>query len=115
MGKELSRDEAWALLAALLPGEKAVSTYLCEPFVLAADVYSAPGHVGEGGWSWYTGASGWLLRIVTEELLGLRLRGGQLSLRPRLPAALSPCTVRFRGQEYRIEAESGPEQPRSGE
>ena len=95
-------DAAWDVLSALLPGGKDTSVYLAEPFVLAADVYSAAGHEGEAGWSWYTGAAGWFLRIVTEELLGLRLRGGTLTLRPRLPKPLSPCTVVYRGRTFRI-------------
>jgi len=96
------REEAWEILSALLPGGKDAAVYLAEPFVLAADVYSAAGHEGEAGWSWYTGAAGWMLRIVAEELLGLRLRGGDLTLLPRLPKALCPCTVRYRGKIYRI-------------
>ena len=96
------RDEAWDILAALLPDERDVDVYQAEPFVLAADVYSAPGHVGEAGWSWYTGAAGWMLRIVTEELFGLRLRDGEPALRPRLPAALLPCSVRYRGKTLHI-------------
>ena len=95
-------EEAWTLLRALLPGDKDPAVYLAEPYVLSADVYTAPGHIGEGGWSWYTGAAGWLLRCVAEELLGLRLRGGALTLQPRLPAALCPCTVRCKGKLYRI-------------
>ena len=95
-------EEAFELLSALLPGDRDPAEYLCEPFVLAADVYTAPGHMGEGGWSWYTGAAGWLLRIVTEDLLGFQMRGGALTLRPRLPKALSPVTVRLNGKEYRI-------------
>ena len=44
--------------------------YGAEPFVAAADVYSAPGRCGEAGWSWYTGSAGWLLRageLLSEE------------------------------------------------
>ncbi|MBQ9543972.1 MAG: hypothetical protein IJV00_02450, partial [Clostridia bacterium] len=34
--------------------------YRNEPFVLSGDVYHAPGKIGRGGWSWYTGSAGWL-------------------------------------------------------
>ena len=90
------------MLSALLPGDRDPAVYLCEPYVLAADVYSAPGHMGEGGWSWYTGAAGWFLRITAEDLLGFRLQGGKLTIRPRLPAALAPTVVRYLGREYRL-------------
>ena len=90
------------MLRAMLPSEKDVSRYQGEPFVLAADVYSAAGHEGEAGWTWYTGSAGWLLRIVIEDLLGLRQRRGQLYLEPKLPSHWSGCTVRFRGKEIEI-------------
>ena len=56
-----------------------------DAFVIAADVYSAQGHEGEAGWSWYTGSAGWYFRAVCEEMLGMRLSGGRLTLSPRLP------------------------------
>jgi N,N'-diacetylchitobiose phosphorylase len=43
-----------------------------EPYVAVADVYGADPHVGRGGWSWYTGSSGWLHRVGSESLLGIR-------------------------------------------
>ncbi|MBR5261700.1 MAG: hypothetical protein IKV47_05970, partial [Oscillospiraceae bacterium] len=76
--------KALELLSAILPSAKNTAQYRAEPFVLAADVYSAPGHEGEAGWSWYTGAAGWLLRITAEDILGLHLRGGKLFIEPRL-------------------------------
>ena len=96
-------ETAWTLLRDLLPGGREPLTYGAEPFVLAADVSTADGHAGEAGWSWYTGAAGWLLRVVYEELYGLKLEGGLLFLRPRLPAALSNGSVTVRGRriEYR--------------
>ena len=41
---------------------------------------------GRGGWSWYTGAAGWLYRLVLESLLGLRLERDVLHLAPCLLA-----------------------------
>ena len=32
--------------------------YRVEPYVVAADVYAHPMHVGRGGWTWYTGLGG---------------------------------------------------------
>jgi cyclic beta-1,2-glucan synthetase len=34
-----------------------VHRYKVEPYVVAADVYSQPPHVGRGGWTWYTGSA----------------------------------------------------------
>lgn len=69
--------------------------YEGEPYVLAADV-AAGDNAGAAGWTWYTGAAGWYLRIAAEELLGLHLRGGVLYPEPRLPAGWPECAVRWR-------------------
>ena len=79
------REEGLELLRLLLPEEHDLSRWEAEPFVLAADVSSAPGHEGEAGWTWYTGSAGWFFRVVTEDLLGLRLRDGKLDPVPALP------------------------------
>ena len=63
--------------------------------MLAADV-AAGDNAGAAGWTWYTGAAGWYLRIAAEELLGLHLRGGVLYPEPRLPAGWPECAVRWR-------------------
>ncbi|HSM20345.1 MAG TPA: glycosyl transferase, partial [Hyphomicrobiales bacterium] len=54
--------------------------YKVEPYVVAADIYSAPGHVGRGGWTWYTGSAAWMQRAGVESILGLRIEGGLLRL-----------------------------------
>ncbi|RZL67029.1 MAG: hypothetical protein EOP77_06100, partial [Variovorax sp.] len=61
--------------------------YEIEPYVMPGDVYGAAPYVGRGGWSWYTGSAAWLYRAATETLLGLDVRGDQLSLTPRIPAS----------------------------
>ncbi len=43
--------------------------YMVEPYVLAADVYTNPEHIGRGGWTWYTGSSAWMYKII-EDYLG---------------------------------------------
>ena len=52
-----------------------VARYLVEPYVIAADVYSASPHAGRGGWTWYTGSSGWMYRVGLEAILGIRRIG----------------------------------------
>ncbi len=59
--------------------------YGLEPYAVAADVYSRPPYVGVGGWSWYTGAAGWLHRAATESILGLDWRHDTLRVSPCLP------------------------------
>ena len=64
-----------------------VARYKVEPYVVAADVYGVPPHVGRGGWTWYTGSAGWLYRVGLETILGFRLEGDRLRLDPCIPAA----------------------------
>ncbi len=40
--------------------------YRREPYVLCGDVYTAKTVKGRGGWSWYTGAAGWYLKLKKE-------------------------------------------------
>ena len=88
-------DEGAQILRAVLPTAHDPARYEGEPYVLAADV-AAGDNAGAAGWTWYTGAAGWYLRIAAEELLGLHLRGGVLYPEPRLPAGWPDCAVRWR-------------------
>ncbi len=62
------RELGIEILLALLPRAHPWEKYRVEPYVLAADVYSHPQHIGRGGWSWYTGAAGWYLQAVQKYL-----------------------------------------------
>ena len=88
-------DEGVQILRAVLPAAHDPARYEGEPYVLAADI-AAGDNAGAAGWTWYTGAAGWYLRIAAEELLGLHLRGGVLYPEPRLPADWPECAVRWR-------------------
>jgi len=91
---------AWDLFDILNPirhaltGEE-VATYKTEPYVVASDVYSTTGHVGRGGWTWYTGAAGWLYRCITESLLGLVIEGDLLTVRSCIPADWSNFSASY--------------------
>lgn len=61
-------------------------TYKAEPYVMAADVYIKEPHAGRGGWSWYTGASGWMYRVGIEDILGLkRVKDKGYAINPCVP------------------------------
>ena len=85
-----------------------VHRYKVEPYVVAADVYAAPPHVGRGGWTWYTGSAAWMQRAGIESILGLRMRGGVLHLDPCIPKAWPrfEMTVRYRSARYEIVVEN---------
>lgn len=102
-------DKAAALFWLLNPVNHArtridMHRYKVEPYVVAADVYAAPGHVGRGGWTWYTGSAGWMQRAGIESILGLRIEGDRLKLDPCIPASWPgfEITVRRGGTRYDI-------------
>lgn len=70
--------------------------YRLEPYVAAADVYSEPPHTGRGGWSWYTGSSGWVYRAGIEWILGIARRGETLRLDPCIPCDWQAFTVTYK-------------------
>ncbi len=59
-----------------------IERYKVEPYVVAADVYSVPPHVGRGGWTWYTGSAAWMYRAGMEGILGIRREGAFLVVDP---------------------------------
>ncbi|MFC5760791.1 GH36-type glycosyl hydrolase domain-containing protein [Rhizobium sp. GCM10022189] len=82
----------------------AVERYRVEPYVVAADVYGHPPYAGRGGWTWYTGSAGWLYRAAVEGILGIRLKGGKLYIRPSLPSNWDGFAAEIErgGSKYRI-------------
>lgn len=62
-----------------------VQTYKVEPYVVAADIYSVAPFVGQGGWTWYTGAAGWMYQAGLEGILGISKEGHNLVIKPSIP------------------------------
>jgi cyclic beta-1,2-glucan synthetase len=103
-------DEAWHCYSLLNPvnhalDEASAERYRTEPYVVAADVYSAPDKGGRGGWTWYTGSAGWMYRAAVESILGIRKRGNRLSVKPVLPSHWDGyrATLRLSDAIYHIE------------
>lgn len=107
------RDDAARLLQRLSPiwqsrDADAVNTYQVEPYVVAADIYGAPPHIGRGGWTWYTGSAGWMFRVALESVLGFRIENGDtMVLDPRVPDDWPGFSIDFKTisgrTHYRIE------------
>jgi cyclic beta-1,2-glucan synthetase len=102
-------DEAMELFHMINPinhmrTAEAVDRYQAEPYVVAADVYAHPMHVGRGGWTWYTGSSGWMYQAAIEALLGLRRHGSTFSVSPSIPAMWTTYSLEWTigGTRYRI-------------
>jgi cellobiose phosphorylase len=85
-----------------------VQRYKVEPYVVCADVYSVPPHVGRGGWTWYTGSASWLYRVALEAILGFHIAGDTLRVEPCVPPSWPgyELTYRHRSAAYRIRVEN---------
>jgi cyclic beta-1,2-glucan synthetase len=105
-------DRAVELFQLLNPLERTrtaegVARYRTEPYVVAADVYSAAGQVGRGGWTWYTGSASWMYRVALEAILGFVKEGDRFRLDPRVPAAWPEFRLEYRHGStlYRVTVE----------
>lgn len=91
-------EEAYELLEFINPVKKHLSeesslAFKNEPYYLSADVYTNPKCFGRGGWSIYTGAASWYYKAVIEELLGISIKNGNVSITPSLPESWDGCAV----------------------
>jgi cyclic beta-1,2-glucan synthetase len=124
-GAQYTHAAAWAVIAfAMLgDGDKAgelfgmlnpiahtatpndVQRYRVEPYVVAGDVCSEAPNAGRGGWTWYTGAAGWLYRTGIEWMLGIRVQGATLRIDPCIPSSWPGYTLalQYRATRYEVE------------
>ncbi len=97
-------ERAWEMFAMLNPihhgsEPEQIERYKVEPYVMCADIYGAAPHTGRGGWTWYTGAAGWMYRLTVETLLGLQLEVDHLRIAPRIPDTWESYKVHYRYRE----------------
>lgn len=57
--------------------------YKGDPYVLAADIYSAKNSAGRAGWTWYTGSAGWYYKLLLEKVMGICIGGRRISVCPK--------------------------------
>ena len=115
-GAQYTHAAVWAVLATALRGDgdrafelyqmlnpltrtrtpDEVARYQGEPYAVAADVYTAAGHHGRAGWTWYTGSASWMYRVGLEAILGFTKRGDTLRIEPSVPAAWPEFSIEYR-------------------
>jgi len=115
-GAQYTHAALWAVLATALRGDgdrafelyqminplmhartpEEVDVYKVEPYVVAADIYTAEGQLGRGGWTWYTGSASWMYRVGLESLLGFTKRGDSLRIEPRVPRNWPEFHIEYR-------------------
>ena len=103
-------DKAYKLFSSINPINHSrtpieVNKYKVEPYVIAADVYTNPQHMGRGGWTWYTGSSGWMYIVGLEDILGFRVEKDKLYIDPCIPKDWEGFSIvyRFKNTKYNVE------------
>jgi cellobiose phosphorylase len=94
-------DKAWELFSMLNPINHANTMlesvrYKVEPYVIAADVYAVPPHTGRGGWTWYTGASGWMYNVGIQQILGFKKIGDRILIDPCIPKDWTEYNIKYK-------------------
>ena len=120
-GGQYTHAAAWTIIAFAMLGEgdkaaelfelispvnhtrdvRAYTRYKVEPYVMAADVYAVYPNEGRGGWSWYTGAAGWMYRAGLESILGFQKNGDSLVLEPCIPAIWPGYSIHYQYMDTR--------------
>ncbi len=115
-GGQYTHAAAWVVIAAAVAGdgdravelfdminpithskdERGVHVYKTEPYAMCGDVYSNPQHQGRGGWSWYTGSSGWLYRAAVQFICGLHVEADSFTVDPSIPSSWAEYSIVYR-------------------
>ena len=93
-------EKATELLKMINPIEhskvfEACQKYKVEPYVITADIYGKGNLAGRGGWSWYTGSSGWYYNAGIEYILGMKIENNTLKIEPCIPKDWKEYTLRY--------------------
>jgi len=122
-GGQYSHAAAWTIMAFAILGDGNKATelfnminpinhartyretckYKVEPYVMAADVYANPSHMGRGGWTWYTGSASWMQRVGLETILGFKKTGDTISIDPCIPRKWTGYTITYKYLETTYE------------
>jgi len=94
------KEQAKELMDAINPLHRAedvelFSRYRAEPYAIAADIYTARGQQGRGGWSFYTGAAAWYCKVMLEQILGIRFSKAYRCLTVKPLMEYTACTEFF--------------------
>ena len=76
--------------------KESANKYKVEPYVISADVYSNKNLAGRGGWTWYTGSSGWMYVAGLEHILGFRVENNILKIKPCIPKEWKEYKINYK-------------------
>ena len=102
----LGGQKALETIKRILPTNPCNEKSGVEPYAMS-NMYFGPDNESRSGdapQSWITGTSGWLLRCITENIIGIKADFSGLRIEPSLPDDWKTVTVKrmFRGAEYNI-------------
>lgn len=95
-----NHSKAYTLFTMLNPiyatlNNKDAIKYQREPYVMTADISLDAPYSGRGGWSWYTGSSGWMYQGLVKWFLGLWIEEDELIVQPRIPGEFGDYTIKY--------------------
>lgn len=98
---------AYNIYRKMIPPNRSVKPdlYRGEPYVMPGNVDGPDSaNFGRGGWTWYTGSAGWMFRVITEWILGVRPGKDGLIVDPCIPKGWRGFKMRrlFRNKKYEI-------------
>lgn len=93
-----NKDKAYEILKLINPINKCIvnKEYDTEPYVLSGDVYTN----GNGGWSYYTGSSSWLYKVIIEDILGIDLKKNTLTIKPYYYEELKDIDINIKNENH---------------
>lgn len=98
--KENKLDKAYKYYQMINPinrtlTSKDVDNYKVEPYVISADIYSNKNFPARGGWTWYTGSSGWYYKIAIADILGFTKEKDKLKIQPKVPTTWESFKIKY--------------------
>jgi Cellobiose phosphorylase len=107
------KEKTWELFNLINPipkgeNKESANKYRVEPYVMCADIYAVEPNkldddinnlAGRGGWSWLTGASAWMYKLIIEYLLGIKVEGDYIVIEPLMPAQWPSFSLNYRYKE----------------
>ena len=76
--------------------KESADKYKVEPYVVVADICSEGALAGRGGWTWYTGSSALLYKAQIENILGIKIKAGNLTINPCVPKEWKKFEVKIK-------------------
>ncbi|MDD5427849.1 MAG: glycosyl transferase family 36 [Candidatus Omnitrophica bacterium] len=104
-------DKAYKMYSSFCPVKRGMEPdlYKCEPYVTPGNTNGPQAaDYGAGGWTWYSGSGGWLYRVSTNWILGVRPTYDGLLIDPCIPSKWSGFKMkrRYGNAVYNIEVKN---------